>query len=551
MRKIGILSNVMMDIVAEKLRKFFHVYIPDGFDTWISEIMSPSSEIYSSAIDALFVILDGTELIRQSDEEQEQKILFWKNAIKTLAVQTDKLLFVSTIDFRESNIKTYNEKRSYYSKNNDWYQFIQKLSDDYKNFYVLDLLQKITEIGRNYFYSPKMWYMGSMPYGKQGIQAISEVIIFAMEAAFESRKKILVLDMDNTLWGGIIGEHGLDGIILSNYNEGARFYDFQQKILEMKERGVILAINSKNNKSDAMEAFDHPFMVLKKDDFVNLKINWNDKASNIKEIESELNLTEGAFVFIDDNPMEREIVAGQCTEVYVPPFPSDTVELASFAEQLYQEKFQTLRLTDEDFQKTQMYQQENQRNDLKVKAANIEEYIKQLSIKANIHQIRETEWERVHQLCNKTNQFNLTTKRYSLQDIQTLSSSNDIDIFTVSTEDKFGDNGLISVIILKKEKTDVIIDSFLMSCRVMGRKLEYVIIGLLIRYYKDNFQNLIGEFIKTTKNIPVRNLYDELGFEIIESQENYRKYHYLLSKGYDLVDVYDKIIFNGEEISEH
>ena len=198
-----------------------------------------------------------------------------------------------------------------------------------------------------------------------------------------------------------------------------------------------------------------------------------------------------------------------------------------------------------------MYQQENQRNDLKVKAANIEEYIKQLSIKANIHQIRETEWERVHQLCNKTNQFNLTTKRYSLQDIQTLSSSNDIDIFTVSTEDKFGDNGLISVIILKKEKTDVIIDSFLMSCRVMGRKLEYVIIGLLIRYYKDNFQNLIGEFIKTTKNIPVRNLYDELGFEIIESQENYRKYHYLLSKGYDLVDVYDKIIFNGEEISEH
>ena len=396
-----------------------------------------------------------------------------------------------------------------------------------------------------------MWYMGSMPYGKQGIQAISEVIIFAMEAAFESRKKILVLDMDNTLWGGIIGEHGLDGIILSNYNEGARFYDFQQKILEMKERGVILAINSKNNKSDAMEAFDHPFMVLKKDDFVNLKINWNDKASNIKEIESELNLTEGAFVFIDDNPMEREIVAGQCTEVYVPPFPSDTVELASFAEQLYQEKFQTLRLTDEDFQKTQMYQQENQRNDLKVKAANIEEYIKQLSIKANIHQIRETEWERVHQLCNKTNQFNLTTKRYSLQDIQTLSSSNDIDIFTVSTEDKFGDNGLISVIILKKEKTDVIIDSFLMSCRVMGRKLEYVIIGLLIRYYKDNFQNLIGEFIKTTKNIPVRNLYDELGFEIIESQENYRKYHYLLSKGYDLVDVYDKIIFNGEEISEH
>lgn len=117
MRKLGILSNVTMDLVAEKLRKFFHVYIPDGFDTWISEIMSPSSEIYSSAIDALFVILDGTELIRQSDEEQEQKILFWKNAIKTLAVQTDKLLFVSTIDFRESNIKTYNEKRSYYSIN--------------------------------------------------------------------------------------------------------------------------------------------------------------------------------------------------------------------------------------------------------------------------------------------------------------------------------------------------------------------------------------------------------------------------------------------------
>lgn len=551
MRKIGILSNVMMDIVAEKLRKFFHIYIPDGFDTWITEIMSFSSEIYSSDIEALFIILDGTELIHLSRDEQKEKICFWKDAIETLIHQTDKLLFISTIDFQESKIKTYSEKKYYLSWNNDWYQFIQKLSDDNKNVYILDILQKIMEVGRNNFYASKMWYMGGMPYGKQGIQAIIDEIVLAMEAAFGSRKKILVLDMDNTLWGGVIGENGLDGIILSKHNEGARFYDFQKKILEIKERGVLLAINSKNNKEDALEMFNHSFMLLKENDFVSLKINWKDKASNIKEMEVELNLTEGSFVFVDDNPIEQEIVAGQCKEVYVPFFPQDTANLTAFAEQLYREKFQILRLTDEDLHKTHMYQQENQRNILKVNSVNLDEYIKKLHIKSDIHRIKENEWERVHQLCNKTNQFNLTTQRYSLEEIQSFAKNSNIDIFTVTTEDKFGDNGLTGVVILKKGKKDIIIDTFLMSCRVMGRKLEHVIIGTLIHYYKNNYQTLIGEYKKTAKNTPVKNLYNELGFEMIDNQDNYRKYYYLLSKDYQLIDIYDKIIFNGEKISEN
>lgn len=551
MRKIGILSNVTIDMIVEKLKKIFYVYIPDGFDTWITEIMSLSSEIYSSDIDAIFVILDGTELINQSKDECEQKIVFWKDAIKTLANQTNKLLFISTVDFQESKIRTYSERKNYLLWNSDWYQFIQKLSDENKNIYVFDIFQKIMEIGRDNFYSSKMWYMGSMPYGKQGIKAIVDEIILAMKIAFDSRKKIIVLDMDNTLWGGIIGENGIDEIILSKYGEGARFYDFQKKFFEMKDRGVVLAVNSKNNENDAMEVFSHPYMLLKKDDFVNLKINWKDKASNIKEMESELNLTEGAFIFIDDNPIEREIVSGQCKEVYVPLFPSDTVGLPAFAEQLYLENCQVLRLTDEDLQKTQMYQQESQRNTIKYKSGNIDEYIKQLCINVDIHQLKKTEWERVHQLCNKTNQFNLTTKRYTLDDVRSFAENDYVDVFTVTTEDKFGDNGLISVIILKKEKTDIIIDTFLMSCRVMGRKLENVIIGILIRYYQNNYQNIIGKYLKTAKNNPVKDLYCELGFETIENRDDYKKYRYSLNKGYKIIDVFEKIFFNGEEVSEN
>ena len=440
------------------------------------------------------------------------------------------------------------ERKYYIEWDNEWYQFVQSLAESKKNVFVLDILQRILDEGRNNFYSNKMWYMGSMPYSKVGITAVIDEISKALSAAFESRKKIIALDLDNTLWGGVIGEDGVNGIELSEHKEGARYYDFQLRLMEMQKRGILLALNSKNNAEDAMEAIEnHPHMLLRKDSFVSEKINWNNKAANIREMESELNLTEGSFVFIDDNPVEREVVSGQCPDVLIPEFPEDTTDLINTAEKLYEEAFRALSLTDEDKAKTQMYQTEAKRKAIQSTSLDLDDYIKVLEMRADIHLMRDEELERVHQLCNKTNQFNLTTKRYTQKEIADMSGDERFDIFTVSSSDKFGDNGLVGVVICERMNNDVCIDTFLMSCRVMGRKLENVIMSSIVGYYGGKAEKLVGIFVPTKKNVPVIKKYDELGFTVVSEDESGKTYSYDISKGYEKVESYSEIIFNGEK----
>ena len=548
-KKIAILSNVTVDMVSAKLRKKYSVYIPDGFDMWITDVLNDESALYSNNIQAVIILLDGTEFRSlRSGEEFSQRVALWRNATEKLIEKiTDIPIFVSTIDFRESAIRTYSERKYYIEWADEWYQFVQSLAESKKNVYVMDILQRILNEGRNSFYSNKMWYMGSMPYSKNGIIAVVDEISKALSAVFESRKKIIALDLDNTLWGGVIGEDGINGVELSEHKEGARFYDFQLRLLEMQKRGILLAINSKNNCEDAMEAIEnHPHMLLRKNSFVSEKINWNDKSSNIKEMETELNLTEGAFVFIDDNPVEREVVNGQCPDVLIPEFPVDTTDLVDMAEKLYINVFKSLSLTDEDKAKTQMYQTEAKRKAIQSSTLDLDDYIKVLEMRADIHLMCDEELERVHQLCNKTNQFNLTTKRYTQKEISDMLADVRYDIFTISSSDKFGDNGLVGVAICERKEKAVVIDTFLMSCRVMGRKLENVIISELVKYYKGQYNTMIGLFAQTKKNVPVVKKYDELGFAVVSEDESGKTYSYDISKGYEKVNSYSEIIFNGE-----
>ena len=548
-KKIAILSNVTVDMVSAKLRKKYSVYIPDGFDMWITDVLNDESALYSNNIQAVIILLDGTEFRSlRSGEEFSQRVALWRNATEKLIEKiTDIPIFVSTIDFRESAIRTYSERKYYIEWADEWYQFVQSLAESKKNVYVMDILQRILNEGRNSFYSNKMWYMGSMPYSKNGIIAVVDEISKALSAVFESRKKIIALDLDNTLWGGVIGEDGINGVELSEHKEGARFYDFQLRLLEMQKRGILLAINSKNNCEDAMEAIEnHPHMLLRKNSFVSEKINWNDKSSNIKEMETELNLTEGAFVFIDDNPVEREVVSGQCPDVLIPEFPVDTTDLVDMAEKLYINVFKSLSLTDEDKAKTQMYQTEAKRKAIQSSTLDLDDYIKVLEMRADIHLMCDEELERVHQLCNKTNQFNLTTKRYTQKEISDMLADVRYDIFTISSSDKFGDNGLVGVAICERKEKAVVIDTFLMSCRVMGRKLENVIISELVKYYKGQYNTMIGLFVQTKKNIPVVKKYDELGFAVVSENESGKTYSYDISKGCEKVNSYSEIIFNGE-----
>lgn len=523
-KKIALLSNITIDLIVSKLRKKYDFYQQEGFDTWVQDVINLDARLYSFCADAVIVLLDGTEARRwKSAEDGIERITFWKQALNTLVnnIKTAPI-FVSTIDIRENRIKSLSERKVKLDLENDWYQFMQRVVEEKSNVYIFDIADMIADLGRNQFYSNKMWYMGSMPYSRDGLNAVATEIDRVLDSAFASRKKIIALDLDNTLWGGVIGEDGVDGIELSDYKEGQRYYDFQRQLLEMKNRGIVLAINSKNNAEDAEAAIQgHPSMLLRDDDFVRRKINWMNKADNLKAIGRELNLTEGGFIFIDDNPVEREIVKGECPEILVPDFPADTTDLLCFAEDIWFDYCRPLRVLDEDLNKTQMYQNEVKRKQEMRERLNLDDYITKLEMVVDIHRMKRHELERVIQLINKTNQFNVTTKRYTQADVLEIAANPNNAVYVVYSSDKYGNSGLISVVILIGCEVGVKIDSFLMSCRIMGRKLEDVIINeLAVRYGC----KLIGEFSPTAKNNPVKELYDRLGFTILSDDDGYRTY---------------------------
>lgn len=531
-KRVALLSNVTVDLIAGKLRRKYDFYIPEGFDTWVQETINPAAGLYSEKIDAVIVLLDGTETRSwKTVDEGTERVGLWKQALAALVSNISIIpIFVSTIDFRENRIRSLSERSIKYELENDWYQYVQGLVESKNNVYLFDLADTIAEVGRKQFYSNKMWYMSSMPYSRDGLNAVSNEIDRVLGAAFTTRKKIIVLDLDNTLWGGVIGEDGVDGIELSDHKEGQRYYDFQRQLLEMKNRGIVLGIVSKNNEEDAEAAIrNHPAMLLRDDEFVSRKINWENKALNLKAMEGELNLTEGGFIFVDDNPVERETVKGECPDMLVPDFPEDTTELLSFAEAIWFDYCRPLRVLGEDLKKTQMYQNEAKRKLEMESSLNLDDYIAKLEMVADIHRMRDTELERVVQLINKTNQFNVTTKRYTQAEVEEIAADPNNAIYVVYSSDKYGDSGLISVIILIGSEVDVRIDTFLMSCRVMGRKLEDVILNELAAKYQ---KKMIGEFVPTAKNAPVRELFDRLGFSPV-SDDNGRKVYELDGTGYE------------------
>lgn len=506
------MSNITVDMLAARLKKEYEVYIPAGFDCWGQEIFDDRSPVFTC--DAIILLLDGVEARQwQNREEAFERLHLWLGLLKKLCEKEKNIpIFISTVDVRENRIKAVSERIYRYEWQQVWYDEIQKLSEKQNNVYVFDVAQLISDVGRNQFYSEKMWYMGSMPYSKTGLQLLKEEIILLLESAFKARKKILVVDLDNTLWGGVVGEDGAEGIRLSEHKEGEWYYHLQRQLLEMKKRGTLLAVASKNNEEDVRDVWSKSAMLLKKEDFVSLKINWEQKAVNLRAMEKELNLTEGSFAFLDDNPMEREAMQQLCPEVLVLDFPEDELLLDRFAEQFYNKYFRQLRLTSEDALKTNMYQEESKRKKEKEESLSLDDYLNKLEICIDIHRMRPEELERVTQLCNKTNQFNLTTKRYSAAEIAGMEG----DIYVVYAEDKYGKQGLISVIILKRFVQDMVIDTFLMSCRVMGRKIENAILQELVKHYQPVAEKLIGTYIPTAKNKPVEYLYDSLGFRLIE-----------------------------------
>lgn len=558
--KIALLSNVTVDLLAEELQTDHDVYLSAGFDTWQQDLIINSSGLYSFSPDAVVIVLHANAYADAWLQKStgSQTIDEWIAAIRNLTGNMPSIpVFVSSIDVSNNSCRYGAEKRldTYFEQY--LIDQIEQLHDDGRNIYVLPVKDLISDIGRTLFYSNKMWYFGSMPYSMKGISALGNLIKQYASITKGAKKKCIAVDLDNTLWGGVIGEDGVDGIELSNNKEGARFKDTQRILKRMKERGVMVAILSKNNVEDVEPVYSHPDMILQHEDFVAEVINWEPKSANIRQLAIDLNIGLDSFVFLDDNPAECEQMKGVCPEVTVIDFPKDSSNLPDVVANAYNQYFLALEVTSEDIKKTDMYRSEVKRKAEKSSSGSIEEFLTKLEMTMDIHLMKNPEEKRVTQLTNKTNQFNLTTRRYSEDEIHAFATAGDSDIVTVHMADKYGEQGLVAVLILKYEEETAVIDTFLMSCRVMGRCAENEIMARIKEMISEKgIRKVRASYIKTKKNAPVLELYERLGFDVIDSSisgtepeiGDYKNYEIKVDDIPCSSGVFSKVIAFGQEI---
>ena len=345
------------------------------------------------------------------------------------------------------------------------------------------------------------------------------------------RKKCLVLDLDNTLWGGVLGEDGISGIKIGGDYPGKAFLFFQKALLKLSHSGVILTVCSKNNEADVLEAWEkNPFMVLKREHFSAMRINWNDKASNIKELAADLNIGLDSFVFLDDNPTERELVRQMLPMVSVPDFPEQPYALPDFFKGLVQKYFKVYSITEEDKKKTEQYKANAARAQAQVSFTDFNEFLKSLDIRIRIEAANEFNIPRIAQMTQKTNQFNLTTRRYTDSDLRSFLEQG-WQIWCISVADKFGDNGITGTIFVDGNR----IDTLLLSCRILGKGIETAFVKKVLGILKESgIKEIVSEYIPTAKNAQVSDFYDRCGFTCAATLADGGKTYSIVLDGADL-----------------
>lgn len=382
------------------------------------------------------------------------------------------------------------------------------------DFHLVDISSIQNRLGKVTFFHTSVYINTEMTLSIDILPEVASVTVDIIGAMYGKAKKCLVLDLDNTVWGGIIGDDGLENIQLGTLGIGKAFTEFQYWLKKMKNRGIILTVCSKNTESVAKEPFEkHPDMPLKLDDIAVFVANWENKVDNIKKIQSILNIGFDSMVFLDDNPFERNIVRESIPSLVIPELPDDP---ADYLEYLYSlNLFETVTVSDADAERTKQYQVEAERTEIRQSFTNENDFLKSLNMLSLVKPFNKFNTPRVAQLSQRSNQFNLRTVRYSETEIEALGKSENHFTLSFTLEDKFGDNGLICVIILQKENDKILfIDTWFMSCRVLKRGMENFVLNFIVKLARQNgFECIKGEYIPTVKNEMVKNHYSNLGFK--------------------------------------
>ena len=392
---------------------------------------------------------------------------------------------------------------------------ISTIISNTSNAWLIDTNTVMARIGYDNYYDWRLWYLGRALYSRKTLQHFSHLHLDYLKSFMGLTKKCLILDCDQTLWKGVVGEDGFQGICMDSSPAGLPFQSFQKFILTLNDRGVILALSSKNNEEDVWKVFEeNSNMLIKKEHIAAHRINWKNKPEQIQEIAKELNIHLDSIVFVDDNPFEIEMVHSAIPDVTCILLPENSP--SSYTQILQQSGlFDQLNFTDEDRNKNKLYKAQKKRDDLK-SVMNLSDYLTSLKMQVSVIHATELNIPRVSQLTLKTNQFNLTTKRYTEDEIQKMLNSRDYLVWTLALSDRFSDMGIVGIAIINKTDENIFkLNTFLLSCRALGREVERAFISIILaNLSKINASKLVAEYIPSSKNALISNFLEDIDFTI-------------------------------------
>ena len=531
--KVALVGDTATQFLATAIRG---VGLERGYDIHLYEaeynqverqFLDPGSELYQFDADFIVVFQSTHKLGEkhsmldtvQQESLADDRLAFIASICENPALANKKIIYFNYPEIEDTVFGSYaNKVRSSLT-----YQVrklntaLMDLSQQYANLFICDIAALQNKLGRDFLFSTNIYVSTEMVLSVDALPHVASRVMDIVCAIKGQFKKCLILDLDNTVWGGVIGDDGLEGIQLGHgLGIGKAFTEFQMWVKKLKQRGIIICVASKNNEDTAKEPFEkHPDMVLKLDDIAVFQANWETKVDNIRTIQSILNIGFDSMVFLDDNPFERNIVRENIPGITVPELPEDPGDYLEF---LYsQNLFETASYSNADKDRTKQYQVEAKRVSLQKTFANEADFLKSLDMVSTVSGFTKFNTPRVAQLSQRSNQFNLRTVRYTEADIEALAQDPDVIDLSFTLEDKFGDNGLIAVIIMRKQDAETLfVDTWLMSCRVLKRGMENFTLNTMVERAKAaGYKRIIGEYLPTPKNKMVEQHYPDLGFQVV------------------------------------
>jgi len=529
--KLAVLGDSATQFIVQAIKGMGIEYAMDiivfeaDFNQIDQQILDPDSELYQFQADVILIFESTHKILQKYNKKSpalrkhfaEDAIAHTNQLISTLQSKTNaKIIFCN---YTEEDDRVFGQYANKVEESFSWQLrklnfLLQELSLQLPNLYICDLSTIQNTIGRERFWSPSIYTNTEMTVSIEALPYFAQSVVQIISAFQGMFKKCVILDLDNTVWGGVIGDDGLENIQIGQLGIGKAFTEFQYWIKKLQQRGIIVAVCSKNTESIAKEPFEkHPDMVLRLEDIAAFVANWENKADNIRKIQKILNIGFDSMVFLDDNPFERNIVRENIPGITVPELPEDP---ALYLDYLYNlNLFETVSYSGEDAKRTQQYQKEAERVIFQESFTDENDFLKSLNMVSETKPFDNFTIPRIAQLSQRSNQFNLRTVRYTEEDVKRIAQSDNYLTLSFTLEDKFGDNGLICAVILeKKDNKTLFIDTWFMSCRVLKRGMEPYTLNSIVELAKANgYDQIIGEYIPTSKNELVKDHYKNLGFQ--------------------------------------